>query len=79
MITRLDGDVIIRMDGSRLRELRLAHGLSQRELATRIGVSGATICLWENEKAAPRSFDKLVDFYDDALSQSGAVTVERMR
>ena len=45
-------DIRVRF-GSRLRELRLAAGLSQEQLARRVGVSWSTINRWENGKGAP--------------------------
>ena len=39
--------------GFRLRDLRTAHGLSQRRLAVRSGVSNATISLIENGRTDP--------------------------
>src|SRR5688500_11701847 len=39
--------------GGRLRRLREEHGLSQRELARRAGVSNATVSLIEQNRASP--------------------------
>lgn len=39
--------------GQRLRNIRAMHGLSQRKLAQRSGVSNAMICLIENGKSRP--------------------------
>ena len=39
--------------GQRLRALRLARGLSQRELAKRAGVSNAIISLIEQNRSSP--------------------------
>lgn len=39
--------------GARLRRLREMHGISQRELAKRTGVSNATISLIEQNRASP--------------------------
>ena len=39
--------------GARLRRIRGLHGLSQRELARRSGVSNATISLIENQRSDP--------------------------
>ena len=39
--------------GRRLKELRLAHGLSQRALAKRAGVSNATISMIEADRVSP--------------------------
>jgi transcriptional regulator with XRE-family HTH domain len=49
--------------GIRLRGLRTRHGLSQRELAKRAGVSNATISLIEQNRASPSvgSLKKVLD------------------
>jgi len=49
--------------GGRLRALRLAHGLSQRELAKRAGVSNAIISLIEQNRSSPSvgSLKKVLD------------------
>ncbi len=39
--------------GARLRALRLRHGLSQRELARRAGVSNATVSMIEANRVSP--------------------------
>ncbi len=36
--------------GKRIRKARRAAGISQRDLAERIGVSAMTICNWENNR-----------------------------
>jgi transcriptional regulator with XRE-family HTH domain len=41
--------------GARLRELRLAAGLSQTELARRVGVPQPNIAFWERSEKPPRS------------------------
>ena len=38
----------------RLRELRIKSGLTQNEIATRLGVSGQTILNWENGIYEPK-------------------------
>lgn len=48
MNTTRDFDV-----GRRLKDLRLAHGLSQRRLAKRAGVSNATISMIEADRVSP--------------------------
>lgn len=48
MNTNLDIDV-----GRRLKELRLAHGLSQRALAKKAGVSNATVSMIEANRVSP--------------------------
>lgn len=49
--------------GARLRALRLIHGLSQRELAKRAGVSNAIISLIEQNRSSPSvgSLKKVLD------------------
>lgn len=44
-----------RTDSSNLRRLRLAAGISQRELARRIGQQNSNIAYWENTGKTPRS------------------------
>ena len=39
--------------GSRLRRARVEAGLSQAELADRVGVTQGAVSLWEAGKAAP--------------------------
>ncbi|HZT18415.1 MAG TPA: cupin domain-containing protein [Dongiaceae bacterium] len=58
MAMRKDVDV-----GARLRSLRLMHGLSQRELAKRAGVSNAIISLIEQNRISPSvgSLKKVLD------------------
>jgi DNA-binding XRE family transcriptional regulator len=41
--------------GARLRSVRQMHGLSQRELARRAGVTNGLISLIEHEPGLPRS------------------------
>lgn len=56
--------------GARLRRLRERHGLSQRELAKRAGVSNATISLIEQNRASPSvgSLKKVLDGIPVSLS-----------
>lgn len=51
--------------GARLRQLRQQHGLTQRQLATWLGVSHATIAHWETGtmRMGPRSVTKLATFF----------------
>jgi len=55
--------------GARLRQLRLAAGLSQRELAKRAGVSNAIISLIEQNRTSPSvgSLKKVLDGLPMAL------------
>lgn len=53
------------MLGERIRRLREERGLSQKQLAERIGVQKQSVSNWENENAMP-SMDKflqLVEFF----------------
>src|SRR3954452_10147990 len=49
--------------GARLRAIREMHGLSQRELAKRAGVSNASVSLIEQNRSSPsvRSLKKELD------------------
>ncbi|CAG0910244.1 unnamed protein product [Cyprideis torosa] len=51
--------------GERLRQLRQQHGLSQRELARRAGVTNAMISMIETNKTSPTiaSLKKLLDVF----------------
>lgn len=43
------------MGKQRIKEIRMAHGYSQRDLAEKIGVSSSTVAMWETDKRAPRT------------------------
>ena len=47
------------MFGTKLKELRIAHGLTQTQLAKELGVSKQCISNWENDNILP-SIDMLV-------------------
>lgn len=47
------------MFGSRLKELRTSHGLTQVQLAKKLGVSKQCISNWENDNILP-SVDTLI-------------------
>ena len=51
--------------GERLKELRIEKGLSCRQLAQEIGVSGSSIVRWENEQndILAELLLKLADFF----------------
>lgn len=55
--------------GKRLKDIRCQKGLTQEELAKRLGVSRQTICNWENERSTPDivSAIKLGNIYDMSL------------
>lgn len=57
--------------GQRLKALRTAHGLSQRELAKRAGVSNAVISLIEQNKTSPSvgMLKKVLDGLPVALAE----------
>lgn len=57
--------------GARLRALRKLHGLSQRELARRAGVTNATISLIEAERVSPSisSLKKVLDGVPTSLAE----------
>lgn len=52
----LDEGDYYRHVASRIRLLRAHHGLSQRALGRRLGVSNVTICHWEKEVQRPTSW-----------------------
>ena len=57
--------------GSRLRALRAQHGLSQRELAKRAGVTNGTISMIEQNRISPSvgSLKKVLDGIPIAMSE----------
>lgn len=56
--------------GTRLRELRMMHGLSQRELAKRTGVTNGTISLIEQNRISPSlgSLKKVLDGFPISIA-----------
>ncbi len=64
--------------GARLRALRTLHGLSQRELARRAGVTNATISLIEAERVSPSisSLKKVLDGVPTSLAEFFTVDTE---
>ena len=56
--------------GARLRELRKMHGLSQRELAKRAGVTNGTISLIEQNRISPSvgSLKKVLDGFPISIA-----------
>lgn len=52
--------------GERLKELRIEHGLTQKELAEQIGQAQSAITYWEKNEQEPviSSLKKLCDFFD---------------
>lgn len=63
--------------GTRLRMVRQSHGLSQRELARRAGVTNATISLIESERINPSvgSLKRVLDGIPLGLSEFFAMDV----
>ena len=65
--------------GGKIRQLREMHDLTQRELATVIGISDKAVSAWENGKKTPRMpvIKKLADYFgvttgelvDDTVSE----------
>lgn len=56
--------------GARLRELRMMHGFSQRELAKRAGVTNGTISLIEQNRISPSvgSLKKVLDGFPISIA-----------
>ena len=52
-----------------LRELREKRGLTQKDLADRLSLSGMTVSKWENERSIPDIFTllKLAEIFDCTL------------
>ena len=57
--------------GSRLQEIRKAHGLSQRELAARAGLTNGTVSLIEQNKTSPSvaSLKSLLDVIPMSIAE----------
>ncbi len=55
--------------GERIRLVRKAHGLSQSELARKIGFSVTALSGWENGRTRPRidAAEKIIDVFDLTL------------
>jgi len=50
----------------RIKEIRDKFGLTQKELAERMGIGEATVCRWEKgTQIQQRAFDKLLRAYED--------------
>lgn len=57
-------------EGARLKDIRMALSLSQRELAKEFGVSGSAIALWESgTNPIPGPAIKLLELYEEYLSE----------
>ena len=70
----------------RIKALRLEHGLSQRTLASKLGVSQKSVDLWEKEIIEPKSgvlsimadiFECSIDYIVGREDESGNVNVMR--
>lgn len=63
--------------GRNLRSIRQATGISQSELARRLGVTAATVSQWESGRRAPRDTHRIAiaEFFgvpvDDLFSLEG--------
>ncbi|MBI1262045.1 MAG: cupin domain-containing protein [Rhizobiales bacterium] len=66
----LEGEEEMPNIGARLRELRGMHGLSQRELAKRAGVTNGTISLIEQNRISPSlgSLKKVLDGFPISIA-----------
>ncbi len=53
----------------RLKELRKEKGMTQLDLASRLGVSGGTVAMWETGKRKPgyKVFIRLADIFDKSI------------
>ncbi|MCB1607982.1 MAG: cupin domain-containing protein [Xanthomonadales bacterium] len=65
--------------GERLRTVRESHGLSQRELARRVGVTNSTISLIEQDKVSPSisSLKKVLDGIPISLARFFTMDLQR--
>lgn len=52
---RTDGQTMSEQFAARLRQARKAAGLTQQEVAERIGVTRRAVWVWENEQVMPRT------------------------
>lgn len=54
------------MFAERIKQLRKEKGLTQTEFAKALGISGATVAMWETGKRRPsfEMMEKLTDFFD---------------
>lgn len=59
------------MFAKNLKELRLAYGLSQKELAEELGTSQPSYVKWENGKTSPtlKTIKKIANVFDVPISQ----------
>ena len=54
--------------GERLKELRMAHNMSQMDLANALGISQSAIAKWELHKTEPTasSIIEIAKFFDES-------------
>lgn len=54
-------------------------GLTQQEVATRLGIDQSTVCLWETGKTKPRSsqLPKIAEMYNCTVDELLADTSEK--
>lgn len=57
--------------GKNIRDLRLKHDMSIRDLADKLGTTDSTVCRWENEKMKLRLEDavKIADFFQVTMNE----------
>lgn len=57
------------MFGQRVKELRKIYGLSQQQLAIKLGIERSTVAHWESGKTAPNYevLDKIADIFEVSL------------
>lgn len=69
----------IELDGIRLRELRIANGWTQRDVADTVGCTAAAVSSWEIEDRCPSlpQCSRLADAFGVALHKTGAIKVIR--
>jgi transcriptional regulator with XRE-family HTH domain len=62
--------------GERIRELRLRLGLTQEDLAQRLGARSSTVCRWERGRRVPmRVYQHLLDELDRYEADPGPLRV----
>lgn len=68
--------------GNRIKELRIKNGLSQAELAKKIGVKDNTICQYEKGKRHPndKTWQKLADYFNVSIpSARGEIDTNKIQ
>ena len=60
-------------EGNLLRELRIEAGISQRRLATHLGVSNTALYLWEREMPTIERIEKYRRAFREIAGKTGAV------